>query len=107
MRFYKGDSFSFSFMRLTQDDEIITTVPDKMRFTVKEDYNSKNVSIVKTLESGIKYDENNYIYTVDIEPGDTANLPFGAYIYDIELNDKGYVKTIDKGVLVLMKEVSN
>lgn len=44
--------------------------------------------------------------TLEIEPDDTKNLPFGDYVYDIELTDRDdHVSTVIIAKISLTKEV--
>ena len=74
---------------------------DKVRFAMKKTYNDadEDVLIVKDIPT------DTLILTLD--PEDTKNLPFGSYVYDIQLTSAaGEVDTfITKASLTLTEEV--
>lgn len=103
----RGDTKYYKFKRINKlDGNIITTIPDKMCFTVKFDYNVEDVLIQKTLDNEIKFDEENSYYYFTILPEDTNNLPYGKYVYDIEITEKSKVTTIAIGEIELTEEVT-
>ncbi len=107
MEMTRGDTFEFRFQRQTADKQIITTKPDKMFFTVKNNTYLQKSLIQKKLEDNtITYDEETNYYHVTINPEDTNDLSYGDYSYDIEIIDKGKVKTIAKGILRITDEVT-
>lgn len=107
MQMTRGDTFEFRFQRQTTDKQVITTKPDKMFFTVKNNTFLTDFLFQKSLEAGtITYDEDTYYYNVTIEPQDTNELSYGDYYYDIEIIDNGKVKTIAKGTLTIEEEVT-
>lgn len=106
--FTKGDTFEFCFQRKNKNKEVITTKPDKMYFSVKEDINSKDVLFQKRLsDSTISYNEETYYYNITIDPSDTDNLNLGDYYYDIEIIDNNKVKTIKKGIISLTYQITD
>lgn len=107
MEMTRGDTFEFRFQRQTTDKQIITTKPDKMFFTVKNNTYLQKALIQKKLEDNtITFDEKTNYYHVTINPEDTNDLSYGDYSYDIEIIDKGKVKTIAKGILRITDEVT-
>ena len=104
MRFKRGDTFTFCFIRYNESGEVITDIPNNIIFEVKSDYNSETL-IKKELNKGIIFDKEDYIYTITIDADETNSLDFGAYVYGIEINIDGVIKTIKDGLLVLEKEV--
>lgn len=105
MEFYRGDNFKFKFQRKNRNNEVITTLPRKLYFTVKENHYKTEFLIQKTLENGIIKDEDNY-YHVEILPEDTNNLKYKEYVYDIEVITDTYKKTIASGTLLLKEETT-
>lgn len=57
---------------------------DVITFTMKRTTNNKNALIQKTFENG----------EISIEPEDTKDLPYGDYLFDVELRNDGVVATI-------------
>ena len=87
------------------------TEKDKVYFTCKKDYDSE-IAFQKVFPGNIRFDEESgYFYTI-IEPKDTNKLPFGTYVYDIEIvingnsKEKNIVKTCTVGKLEIEKEVT-
>lgn len=101
----RGDTAKFKFQRRDKNNEIITTLPEKLYFTVKVDYSTEKYVLQKSLGNGIEVDEDNW-YHVTVQPEDTANLPYHQYVYDIEVVTEEYTKTVAKGYLLLSEEVT-
>lgn len=55
---------------------------DKLIFGVKQNPNNKSYSLKKTADSTAKTDDG---YIINLAPEDTANLPFGKYVFDVGL----------------------
>lgn len=107
MNMTRGDTYEFKFQRKNQNKEVITEKPDKMYFTVKENYYLKDFLFQKRLEdNSITYDEETNYYMLTINPEDTNNLSYKDYVYDIEIIDGDKVKTIAKGTLKITEEVT-
>lgn len=107
MRFTRGDTQGFKFQRKNINDEIITSIPTNVYFTVKDNVNNDNFIIQKTLDNGsITFSKDDNYYHFIIEPNDTNNLNYGCYVYDIEIIQNDYVKTVKKGYLELTNEVT-
>ena len=107
MNITRGDTTEIKFKRTTADGQVITEKPDKMFFTVKENYYLKDFLFQKRLEdNSITYDEETNYYMLTINPEDTNNLSYKDYVYDIEIIDGDKVKTIAKGRLKITEEVT-
>lgn len=107
MKMIRGDTFEFRFQRQTSDKQIITNKPDKMFFTLKTNTYTNNFLFQKSLQDNtISYDEDTHYYNITIDPEDTNGLRYGKYYYDIEIINKGKVKTIAKGILEIEDEVT-
>lgn len=100
----RGDTKRYKFQRINSDGSVITTPPDKIYFTVKKNYDSKEVLIQKTLED-ITIDEQN-VYHFTIEPADTDSLRYGNYVFDIEVITDDVKTTIAKGGFGIEQEVT-
>lgn len=77
-------------------------IPDEndiIRFAMKKDYNDQDTLILKVIPN------DTMILTLD--PQDTKPLPFGKYVYDIQLtNEAGEIDTfITKAKFTLSEEV--
>lgn len=116
IKFTRGDTYPFYFERhyTTEDGEqvpseetIIKTLPEKMWFTVKSNYNSRDVLIQYTLEDNtIQFDPETFRYYITFQPEDTANLRYKAYVYDIQIKTSLGIFTIDKGTVQLTEEAT-
>lgn len=100
----RGDTRSYKFTRLDPQGEVITAIPDSLYFTVKTSYNTPNFVIQKTLDDMTIDEENVYHFT--IEPNDTEQLPYGTYVFDIQVTQDGVVTTIAKDKFVLTQEAT-
>lgn len=106
MNFTRGDTFKFKFQRLSANGEVITTIAEKMWFTVKENHNTNDKILQKTLvDGGITFTTDGY-YHVTIDPKDTKNLFYRSYVYDIQVENNGVVQTISKGNVTIAEEVT-
>ena len=56
MQIIRGDNDIFKFQRKDQDGNVITQKPDKMYLTVKESIYQEKALIQKTLEDGIRFE---------------------------------------------------
>ena len=80
---------------------------DNIYMTVKKYANDKKYIFQKRLSDGgiIKVDDGVYQFT--IMPGDTDNMAFGDYDFDIELVIDNVLKKTFMGVLALGKEATH
>ena len=95
----RGDTFKRT-LTLKRDGETYTPeIGDSIRFAMKKNYKSPECLIIRPIP----------IETMlfHIRPNDTKDLPFGEYVYDIEMTyANGDVDTfIDKARLILTEEV--
>lgn len=105
MKFTRGDTYKFKFQRKDVNGEPIMAKSEKMWFTVKQNYFTKNIELQKTLENGIEFTEDGY-YHVTINPNETNQLMYGNYVCDIQVKNDDVVTTIYKGTLTLTEEVT-
>lgn len=105
MEIIRGDTYVFKFKRKDADGEVILNKARHLYFTVKKNYNSDEVIIQKTIDDMTFDDETGY-YTFRIEPSDTDGLKYGDYVYDIEVKQNDYTKTIIKGSFIIKSEVT-
>lgn len=107
LQIIRGDTKFYKFQRKRKHDgSVITELPDKMYFTIKYDYNIDDVILQKTLDNGIEYNEEESYYYITINPEDTNNLPYGKYVYDIEIIKNGIKQTISIGEILIANEVT-
>ena len=95
----RGDSAVFEIdLRDEKDDEYQIQEDDVIRFAMAKKYADGNPLIIKEVDHETR--------TVEIDPEDTKELPFGTYVYDVEVTDGyGHVSTVLLSKLKLTKEV--
>ena len=99
----RGDTFEAKVEARLPDDEggaaYAPAVGDAIRFALKADYMDEKPLVVKDIPSDTML--------LVLEPEDTKTLPFGKYVYDIQITyADGTVDTfITKGRLRLTEEV--
>ena len=98
----KGDTAGYNFKRKDTSGQTITTEPDALYFTVKASWNDKRPLIQKKKSDMIMDNDGTWHFT--IQASDTDNLPYGNYVYDIEVIDNDAVQTIVKGKYTLTVE---
>ena len=101
----RGDTKVLKFQRKNEEG-VIETEAKELYFTVKENSNKQNYLFQKTLNDGITFNTEDFYYRITIYPSDTDNLYYGTYLYDIEVKEDDYVKTIDLGELVVKEEAT-
>lgn len=86
-------------MKQPDDTEYTPAAGDVVRFAMKRWYTDAEALITKTLDNETRI--------LELLPEDTKSLPFGKYVYDIEITyADGVVDTfIAKAALVLSEEV--
>lgn len=106
MEVIRGDSYAKMFARKS-GGAVIKTRADKVYFTVKKNHEAQNFIFQKTIDD-MRFDQNGY-YHFDVEPADTDGLPYGDYVYDIEIIvGDDYKKTINKeGLFRVLPEVTH
>lgn len=104
MTITRGDSGAYTFTRRDDNGNPILTSPETLFFTVKQSYDCESALFQKTISDMTLDSEGAWHFTID--PADTENLPYGMYVYDIEVTDDdgAYVATIAKGTLSVTKE---
>lgn len=73
-----------------------------MYFTVKTSFDVRTPVFQKTLNNMAMDEDGTWRFTV--EATDTNNLPYGAYVYDVEVIEDGAVTTISRGKFILEGE---
>lgn len=94
IRLIRGDSAEIVLTIYQPEGEIFVPEDgDKIIFTLKKDEADENFLLQKKMGEGIIRDENTY--HLIFNPEDTEHLPWGRYIYDVELERRnGYIDTI-------------
>ena len=94
----RGDTLKVT-INITQDGEEYTPqTGDVVRFAMKRHYSDSDALITKTID--------NNTLLLELDPEDTKELAFGAYVYDIEMTfANGDVDTFIKGKFTITEEV--
>lgn len=84
----RGDSGIFELaVKDTEGKDAELAADDKLTFTVRRTLKSPQIVIQKQIDPKIQ--------TIKLQPADTEGLPFGSYVYDVELrHSDGFVDTI-------------
>lgn len=102
----RGDTFMFKFRRKDFNNNVITDKAEKMWFTIKKNYKTTEKLVQKTLEDkSIEFGEDNY-YHIRLEHEDTKDLKYKTYVYDIQVENNGFVQTIGMGTITITNEVT-
>ena len=106
--FPRGDTYAFPF-GLFADDQRAELEIDNIWFTVKKrytDHGPGSVLIQKTLQLGTIDADDEGGYVVRFRPEDTRDLPFGMYVFDIQVEGPDITRTF-LGQLELTGEVTH
>lgn len=98
----RGDTIQLEWQRRNMEDEVIMTTPSEMWLTVSPDWDSPVKLIQKTL-ADMTMDEEGF-WHVTIQGSETEPLPYGTYVFDIEVTEQSFTTTICKDALVLTEE---
>lgn len=95
----RGDTLSLTITIMNGAEPYEVQAGDVIRFALKKTYQDAEPLIEKTID--------NETLGLQLEPEDTKELPFGSYVYDIEITmEDGTVDTfIAEANLTLAKEV--
>lgn len=86
MKVYKNTHNNFSFTRRNNKNEVITTTPQEIIFSVKENFDDENYLIQKKMTEGdISMNPTTGEWTIRLIPNDTARLAFGRYYCDVKI----------------------
>lgn len=95
----RGDSFYATVIMTKDGESYIPVEGDTVRFAMKKDYSDAEPIILKTVPIDT--------LVLAIAPADTKPLPYGDYVFDIELTtENGDVDTFISGIITLGKEVA-
>lgn len=97
----KHVGFSVSFQNGDQVDDF-----DEIYMTVKRSAEHPQFIFQKSLSKGTIERTDPGEYQFEIEPEDTDNLPYGTYVFDIELIKKNEIKTTFVGKFIITHEVT-
>lgn len=100
IRLVRGDTLLTDVAIATvSDDTYIPDPNDKLFFAMKKNFGDAYPLLVKQIPTDS--------LVLKLDPADTKQLPFGTYVYDIEVQlADGYVDTIVNGAkFILEKEV--
>lgn len=96
----RGDSAVFAFELLDRDGNSVdlSDFDGEIVFTVKSGTYTKKIAIQKEMVDG----------QIELEPGDTEELSYGKYVYDVQMRwANGYTDTvIPPSTFRLLKEVN-
>lgn len=97
IRMTRGDTIFVEFPLAVNNEPYQLQEGDVIQFAVKEDYDSVKPVICKALDG----------YVLRLDPEDTKPLPFGKYVYDVQITfaNKVVITYIEKAKFVLDKEV--
>ena len=107
MEITRGDYKKFKFQRKNKNNEVITEIPEKIFFTVKQNNYETNYLFQKRLNDGIEYTLDDHYYRIEILEQDTEKLAYGDYVYDIEIIVDGKTKTIKKDTIKITEETTH
>lgn len=102
--FPRGDTCPVSF-NLTDKNghELNISTDTEIYFTLKKSYNTKEYVLQKKYSKGnITVNGKEIKFTLSHK--DTAELPFGTYVYDVQFVSGDFVTTLLKGTIELQKE---
>lgn len=101
----RGDTLSFGFELMDENQEPFTQTPSSVYFTCKSNKTDNINLFQKTLGDGIT-DRGNGQYVVRVPPEDTKFAEAGKYFYDLQIGINGDIYTLMHGVLELVQDVT-
>lgn len=102
--FPRGDTCPVSFRLTDSNGEPLTpTSSTEIYFTVKKNFSTSTAILQKRKSLG-EITVNNDVCSFVLTHSDTASLNYGTYVYDIQIKENDYVKTILIGNLTLTNE---
>lgn len=106
IEFPRGDTCPLKFNLLDNNkNPLELTTNDEMYFTVKKNFNTREVVFQKKFSYGeIQKDDDGYKLILTSE--DTAQLNYGSYVFDICIKSTDLTKTLAIGTLTLTNEVT-
>ena len=108
IEFARGDDYQQGFIIKDKATGNAIIEPfDEVYFSVKKRYTDKDVKLQKRMTEGGIVDDGLGHYTLYILPGDTDDLAFGDYDFDIEFTRGDDLKRTFTGTLTLLREVTH
>lgn len=102
----RGDLWPVAFTAYNQDETDPINTFDEIYFTVKKRFTDRLFLFQKRLSKGEIFLNSNNNYQFSILPKDTDRLPFGEYVFDIELVRGDEFKQTFTGRLILTEEAT-
>lgn len=103
---HRGDIDYERFLINDPDGTTTTTDFDDIYFTVKKTFNDKNYYFQKSLRNGTIEKLGSGDYQIKIERVDTQNMPFGRYVFDIQLSYRDLLTETFTGDFDLLPEAT-
>ncbi len=103
IEFPRGDTCPLLFELSDLNGNSLNMESAEIYFTVKKNYNSSEYIFQKKYSRG-EIELEGIEGKLVISHSDTANLKYGRYVYDLQLKDGEYVKTLLKGSITLSNE---
>ena len=100
----RGDTVSYTFQRKDTKGRAILSRPEAIFFTIKSTFNTPKVIIQKNIRQMAM--DRNGVWRFTIENADTEGLPYGIYVFDLQVIENGAVTTIAKGKFELTQEAT-
>lgn len=100
----RGDTVSYTFQRKDTSGNPIVSRPEAIFFTVKNTFNTPKIVIQKNIRQMAMNASGVWRFT--IENADTEGLPYGIYVFDLQVTENGAVTTIAKGKFELTQEAT-
>lgn len=94
----QGSTFELQ-IEVYDDEENLDVIDYSTSMVMRKHYTSSNSYTFTT-----SYDDG--ILTASMSAANTANVPAGRYVYDIEISNSGTVKRILEGVITVTPEVT-
>jgi hypothetical protein len=102
--YYRGEDFSFT----TNVSPVVDITGWALTFTLRKNYDTLPILITKTVGFGITLTTPiDGEYKVALASADTAALPTGTYLYDIQRTDAGFKTVVQIGSITLLPPVKN
>ena len=106
LEFPRGDTCPLTLtLKDAEGNVLIPTVGDEIYFTVKKNYNSRDVVFQKKYTTGDLEVEDGLVKFV-LKHNDTASLNYGTYVFDIQFKSGDFVKTLVLGTITLTNEAT-
>lgn len=101
----RGDTCPIEFDLVLEDGQPAQLNPeaDEVYFTIKKTYGTQNFVLQKKFSTGEIVQNDNSLSLV-LSHTDTAELPYGNYVYDIQIRSGDYVHTVAIGQITLTNE---